>query len=172
MRRDSAEPLTEELSRLHVTVSRRFLEKLEAARATLSHARPGASTEDILEAGLDLVLQRAAKRKGLVERPRPSTPSANPAALTAAVKREVWTRDRGRCQWPIESGGICGSTFRVEFDHRIPRARAGPSTADNVRLLCRFHNDLAARRAFGDEWMDRFTGNEAGQRERDRAWSG
>ncbi|HKB75382.1 MAG TPA: HNH endonuclease signature motif containing protein, partial [Myxococcales bacterium] len=172
VRRDSDEPLTEELSRLHVTVSRRFLEKLEAARATLSHARPGASTEDILEAGLDLVLQRAAKRKGLVEKPRQGTSSANPSTLTAAVKREVWTRDRGRCQWPIESGGICGSTFRVEFDHRIPRARAGPSTADNVRLLCRFHNDLAARRAFGDEWMDRFTGNEAGQRERDRAWSG
>jgi hypothetical protein len=165
MRRDSAEPLTEELSRLHVTVSRRFLEKLEAARATLSHARPGASTEDILEAGLDLVLQRAAKRKGLVEKPRPSTPSANPAALPAAVKREVWTRDGGRCQWPIESGGVCGSTFRLEFDHRIPRARAGPSTADNVRLLCRFHNDLAARRAFGDGWMDQFTGGGADQRQ-------
>src|SRR5437016_10447588 len=59
VRRDSAEPLTGQLSRLHVTVSRRFLEKLEAARAALSHARPGASAEDVLEidkgaAALDL----------------------------------------------------------------------------------------------------------------------
>jgi hypothetical protein len=38
---DTAEPVTAELSRLHVTVSRRFLAKLEAARAALSHARPG-----------------------------------------------------------------------------------------------------------------------------------
>ena len=33
----------------------------------------------------------------------------------------------------------------------------GASTADNVRLLCRVHNDLAARRVFGDEWMNQFT---------------
>jgi hypothetical protein len=161
VRRDSDEPLTEELSRLHVTVSRRFLEKLEAARVALSHSQPGGSTEDVLETGLDLVLQRHAKRKGLAEKPRPGTPSAHPSTLTAAVKRKVWTRDGGRCQWPIESGGICGSTFRLEFDHRIPRACAGPSTTENVRLLCRFHNDLAARRAFGDVWMDQFTGNGA-----------
>ena len=164
MRRDSAEPLTAELSRLHVTVSRRFLAKLEAARAALSHSWPRATTEDILETGLELVLQRHVKRKGVVEKPRNEAPSPNPAVLTAAVKREVWIRDRGRCQWPIESGGICGSTFKVEFDHRIPRARAGPSTGENVRLLCRFHNDLAARRAFGDEWMDQFTRGGAEQR--------
>jgi hypothetical protein len=161
VRHDSDQPLTDQLSRLHVTVSRRFLEKLEAARAALSHSRPGASTEDLLETGLDLVLQRHATRKGLVGKPRQRTPSANSAALTAAVKRQVWTRDRGRCQWPIESGGFCGSTLRLEFDHQIPRARGGPSTAENLRLLCRFHNDLAARRAFGDEWMDQFTGNGA-----------
>jgi hypothetical protein len=33
----------------------------------------------------------------------------------------------------------------------------GPSTVDNIRLTCRCHNLLAARQAFGDEWMDRFT---------------
>ena len=161
VRSDSDEPLTEELSRLHVTVSRRFLEKLEAARVALSHSQPGGSMEDVLETGLDLVLERQAKRKGLVEKPRKGTPSANPAVLTAAVKRRVWTRDGGRCQWPVESGGICGSTVRLEFDHQVPRARGGLSTTDNVRLLCRFHNDLAARRAFGDEWMDQFTGSGA-----------
>src|SRR5512146_259820 len=68
--RDSAEPLTAELSRLHITVSRRFLDKLEAARAALSHTQPGGSAESILEAGLDLVLKRHAARRGLVQEPR------------------------------------------------------------------------------------------------------
>ncbi len=113
IRRDSAEPLTEELSRLHVTVSRGFLDKLEAARAALSHVRPGASAEAILEAGLDLVLQRDARRKGLVQKPRHDTRPARSSGLTATVKRQVWTRDRGRCQWPLESGGVCGSALRV-----------------------------------------------------------
>jgi len=59
---DSAEPLTAELSRLHVTVSRRFLEKLETARAALSHGQNGGNVESILEAGLDLILKRHAAR--------------------------------------------------------------------------------------------------------------
>jgi len=160
-RRDAAEPLTADLSRLHITVSRRFLEKLQAARAALSHSRPSLRAEDILEAGLDLVLKRDAKRKGLVQKPRKENPrKENPPAeshIPAAVKRQVWTRDGGRCQWPLESGGVCGSTLRVECDHRVPLASGGASTVDNLRLLCRFHNDLAARRAFGDEWMNQFT---------------
>jgi HNH endonuclease len=157
-KRDSADPITAELSRLHVTVSRRFLEKLEAARAALSHSLPGATAGEILEAGLDLVLAGHAKRKGLVQKPRKEPrPRSKSDGVPAHVRRVVWTRDGGRCQWPLESGGICGSTRRVEFDHVIPRARGGPSTVENTRLLCRIHNDLAARHAFGDDWMDRFT---------------
>jgi len=157
-RSDLAEPLTAELSRLHVTVSRRFLDKLEAARAALSHGQHGASAESILEAGLDLVLKRHAVRRGLVEKPRPESRAAeSPCGIPAAVKREVWGRDGGRCQWPVDSGGVCASMVRVEFDHIIPRALGGSSRPGNVRLLCRFHNDLAARRAFGAGWMNQFT---------------
>ncbi len=158
-RRDSAEPVTAELSRFHVTVSRRFLEKLEAARAALSHSHPGANAEEILEAGLDLVIERHAKRRGLVAKPRKvrnDEPPAKSDHVPAHVKRAVWIRDGGRCQWPVEGGGICGSTLRVELDHVVPRARGGPSTVDNGRLLCAVHNQYVARSAFGDEWMDRF----------------
>jgi hypothetical protein len=163
VRRDSAEPLTEDLSRLHVTVSRRFLDKLEAARAALSHARPGATIETILEAGLDVVLERHARRRGLVQKPRKAKEklAAEADRSKAQVKREVWIRDRGRCQWPLESGGICGSRCRVEFDHRVARALGGKWTTKNIRLLCRVHNDLAARLAFGNEWMNQFTGKGA-----------
>lgn len=163
--RDSAEPLTAELSRLHITVSRRFLDKLEAARAALSHAQPRAPAESILEAGLDLVLKRHATRRGLVEKPRAERVAAkSPAVIPASVKRQVWMRDGGRCQWPLDSGGICQSTERVEYDHIIPRAMGGSSAPGNLRLLCRFHNDLTARRAFGAEWMDQFTRGPGGRR--------
>ncbi len=140
-----------------MTVSRRFLEKLEVARTALSHARPGATAEEVLEAGLDLVLAQHAKRKGLVEKPRKVAPPTKSDRVPAHVKRAVWTRDGGKCQWPLNEGGICGSTLRVQFDHIVPRARGGPPTVDGIRLLCAVHNDLAARRAFGDDWMDRFT---------------
>ena len=161
---DGVEPLTGELSRLHVTVSRRFLEKLERARDALSHSHPGASAEAILEAGLDLLLARDAKRKGLVAKPRAAAPAhtGSPAGrknesrqIPANVKRVVWIRDQGRCQYPLESGEICGSTHRLQFDHIGPQALGGPSTVGNIRVTCALHNDLAARIVFGEEWMER-----------------
>jgi hypothetical protein len=152
-----ASPLTAEHSRLHITVSRRFLEKLKAATAALSHAQPGADAEAILETGLDLVLERHAKRRGLVKKPRSRQPGelADTRSIPAAVRRQVWTRDGGRCAWPLTGGGTCGSTLRVELDHVVPQALGGPPRADNLRCLCRVHNQEAARRAFGSEWMDR-----------------
>jgi hypothetical protein len=145
---------------VHVTVSRRFLKKLEAARDSLSHSHPGAGIEEILEAGLDLLLDRDAKRKALVTKPRSSPrPSSDPDHIPAHVRRAVWERDGGRCQWKLGSGGICGSTRRVELDHRIPRARGGPPTVDNLRCLCRAHNLLAAREVFGDACMDPYARN-------------
>ncbi len=163
--RDTAEPLTADLRRLHITVSKRFLDKLEAARAVLSHSVLGATTEVILETALDLVLERDAKRKGLAGRPRRAgaTPPIGSPCVPAAVRREVWKRDGGRCQWPLASGGVCGSTVRVELDHVRARGQGGRATVENMRLLCRFHNDLAARVAYGDALMDRYTGTKIGR---------
>jgi hypothetical protein len=156
------EPLSADARRLHVTVSKRFLEKLDAAKDALSHSHPGAEAEAILEAGLDLLIERAAKRRGIVEKPRAIADDARPSGdsrhIPAAVRREVWVRDGGCCQWPTAGGERCGSRHRVQFDHVVPVARGGRSTTGNLRLLCAFHNDLAAREVFGDEWMDSFSG--------------
>jgi 5-methylcytosine-specific restriction endonuclease McrA len=101
--------------------------------------------------------------RGLVKKPRasPARLSASPRHIPAEVKRVVWTRDGGRCQWPVASGGVCGSTTRLELDHIVPVARGGASTTANLRVTCRIHNQLAARQAFGDAWMDRFTSGPA-----------
>jgi 5-methylcytosine-specific restriction endonuclease McrA len=170
---DAAEPLTADLRRLHVTVSRRFLEKLDAARAARAHATPGATAEAILEEALDLLLAREARRReAATDRPLATPRPSAPERIPAHVRREVWARDQGRCQWPLHDGGVCGSTHRLELDHVRPRARGGPSTADNLRLLCGAHNAEAARRAFGGEWMARFgRGSEAPPTERPLAVS-
>jgi hypothetical protein len=161
---------------LHLTVSRRFLSKLEAAKDALSHAHPGATSDQILEACLDAVLAQRAKRHGLVEKPRaargrpaapgvpigfgardatPTTamppctsPVTSPAIskqVPASVKRDVWKRAGGRCEWKFASGEACGATVRLEYDHVTPRALGGPSTIDNVRLLC--HNPEGSPRS-------------------------
>ena len=165
-RPDEVEPLTGDLRRFHTTVSKRFLAKLAAARDALSHSHPGADTETVLEAALDLLLAANDKKKGLVKKPRaaPARPSGSPRHIPAEVKRAVWTRDGGCCRWPVASGGVCGSTTRLEYDHIVPLARGGASTVSNIRILCATHNQLAARQVFGEAWMDRFASRASGHR--------
>ncbi len=150
-------PLTAELRRMHINLSKRFLEKLDAARDALSHSKPKASIEEILEAGLDLILERRDKRLGIVKKPLDTPRPSRSAAIPAAVRRAVWARDAGKCQYRLASGGIRGSTFRVQFDHRTEKALGGPPTVENLVLHCDVHNIARARRTFGDAWMDRYT---------------
>jgi hypothetical protein len=98
--------------------------------------------------------------------PPPFPPPARRAGprehVPAAVRRAVWTRDAGRCQWPLDSGGSCGSTHQLELDHVVPWARGGAPTVEGLRLLCRRHNRLAARLAFGERCMRRYAAPAAG----------
>lgn len=164
--RSSVGPLDADRARLHVTVSRRFLAKLEKARSELSHVRPGASAEQILEAALDALLEKRARRKGTVAKPRAAPPrtgmstgslgfAANRDTVTANVKREVWARSGHRCEWPLDAGGVCGSQFQLEIDHVTPRAMGGSSRSENLRILCRPHQLVAARRELGP-WVEQY----------------
>ena len=67
------------------------------------------------------------------------------------IKREVWIRDQGCCTY---SG--CGSQYFLEIDHIQPVSLNGKSTLENLRLLCRAHNQLVAIQQLGFEQMDRF----------------
>jgi 5-methylcytosine-specific restriction endonuclease McrA len=138
------EPMTTTASRMHITVSPEFVALLKKAKAGESHAQPGATDEQVLTAALRLFIEKQEKRK---------------SSVPPKVKREVRTRDGGKCQWPLASGGVCGSEVRLEVDHVQPRGKGGPSTVENCRVLCRVHNLEAAREAYGDEVMDRYARN-------------
>lgn len=45
------------------------------------------------------------------------------------VRLEVWERDGGRC-------AECGTDFDLQYDHVIPVALGGATTAENLQLLC------------------------------------
>jgi len=181
-------PLTADLRRLHLTVTAGFLERVAKARTGLSHALPGATTEQVLEAALAALLEKQARRKGLGKRavraaspapppasiaslPAPSvplaaspprstaTPPSTPALdatpttdrphIPAPLERAVRLRDGNRCQYPLDSGGVCGSTWQVELDHVVPVVLDGETSLSNLRCLCRPHNQAAAREALG-----------------------
>ncbi|ACL66948.1 HNH nuclease [Anaeromyxobacter dehalogenans 2CP-1] len=152
----SVDWLDGESARMHLTVSKTFLKKLDAARDALSHSMPGVSRENVLEAALDELLAQRARRKGLTAKPQKTVRPSRPDHVPAHVRREVWARDGGRCTFPLPSGEPCGSTHQLELDHVVPLARGGASTADNLRIRCRGHNLEEARRVLGDGLMDAY----------------
>jgi hypothetical protein len=108
------EPLTADLRRYHLTVSKGFLAKLDAARDALSHAKPGVAPEEILEAGLDLLLAKDAKQKGLVARPRKTPPPSTTDRVPAHVRREVHSQHQADRDF--------GKPFMARFRRKFARA--------------------------------------------------
>jgi hypothetical protein len=140
--RTVVEPMTSTETRIHITVSPKFVALLKKAKAGQGHVQPNATDEQVLTAALELFIEKQEKRA---------------ASVPAKVKRVVRARDGGKCQWKLDPGGVCGSVVRLEIDHVHPRGKGGPSTVENCRVLCRAHDLEAARDAYGDEVMDLFT---------------
>ena len=85
--------------------------------------------------------------------PAPESQSKNSKIsryIPQEVRRQVWVRDQGRCQFrDPRSGKVCNSQYLLEIDHRFPFSLGGTHTPENLRLLCRVHNQYRAERLFG-----------------------
>lgn len=120
---------------------------VERCREVLSRKYPAGRLEDIfLELGRaylqanDLELLPPSKQRPPREKESRYIPRW--------VKSKVYRRDGGRCVNLSVEGRRCDSRRDLEFDHIIPWSRGGSSDdPENIRLLCRAHNALAARAA-------------------------
>ena len=52
-------------------------------------------------------------------------------------------------------GHRCEETGRLEIDHITPVALGGTTTPENLRVLCRAHNQFEAERVLGKEHVQR-----------------
>lgn len=63
-------------------------------------------------------------------------------SVTPRLKREILQRDL-ICQFKNPTTGkVCGSRFYLEVDHIQPRFMNGPNTHENLRMLCKNHNQF------------------------------
>lgn len=53
--------------------------------------------------------------------------------IPPALRKEVYRRDKGKCQ----RCGVSVLASEAEVDHLVAVSRGGPSTLDNLRILCR-----------------------------------
>jgi len=165
--RAHVDPLNAEQVRVQFTMSRRVLEKMQQAQDLLGHQVPRQDIAALFEKLLDMAIPVLEKKKfAATDRPRalratpstsegaaPATSAANPRTIPAQVKRNVWKRDGGQCTFKSATGRRCACTRGLEYDHVKPVALGGEPTTDNMRLLCRKHNQLEAERRLGAEFM-------------------
>jgi len=164
--RRTLHPVDAENYSLCVTVDSALKTDLDELKALLSHKFPMGDLAALLREAVQCALEKHRQRRGAAElaRKRKSPVAAKPAKKTvhgrqpipAAVRREVWKRDEGRCTWRGPDGKRCGSTWKAELDHLRPAALGGSSTVENLRILCRAHNTLSAEHVFGRAHMELF----------------
>src|SRR5688500_10299683 len=144
---------------MRFTISREDHARFRYAQALLSHAVPSGDVAAIFRRAIEAVIAECEKRKfaaTATETPRmePGEPVRSGRHIPAAVRREVWVRDEGRCTQIAASGHRCGARGPLEFDHGTPLARGGASTVANLRLRCRAHNQEEAKRVLGKWFMN------------------
>ncbi len=167
--RPTVRPVAADTFSLRVTIDAAFKHDLDQLTELLSHKVANGDLTAVLHEALRCAIDKHGKRKGAIEPAQKRTrksPADRPTAtgkpakvrqpIPAEVRRQVWSRDAGSCAWIGPDGRRCGSKWRLELDHIHPAALGGPSTLENIRLLCKAHNKLHAEQRFGRAHMAQF----------------
>jgi 5-methylcytosine-specific restriction endonuclease McrA len=153
--RGRVKPLAPQRFAVQFTVSQSAHDKLRYVQELLGHQVPSGDIAQVFEWALDALIPQLEKRKfAATTTPRPSRPrSQNERCIPAHVRRAVWKRDAGQCTFVSETGHRCDARKPLEFDHVLEIVRGGEASVDDLRLRCRAHNQYAAERTLGAEFM-------------------
>lgn len=149
---------------IQFVADQKLMEEIEKLKELLAHRNVGGRFDGLFKILVQMGLekwdpeQRIARRKKKATNQNKQTLSTSEVKnrhIPAVVRDEVWQRDEGRCQYqdPV-TGRVCRSRHGLQFDHTKPYARGGSHDSSNLRLLCRQHNLMVARKVFGKRWID------------------
>ncbi len=143
--RPTVVPLAPERYKVQLTISHDTHEKLRRVQALLRHTLANGDPAEIFDRALTLLLHDLERRRcAATSSPRePREAIRGSRHIPAAVKREVWQRDDGRCAF-VGRNGRCAERAFLEFHHVQPYAAGGAATAANIQLRCRAHNAYEA----------------------------
>lgn len=153
------EPLAPRRYQIRVTVGEEAHAALVQLQDLLSHQVPDRDPAVIISRALELLLERTLASKAAVTgRPRAQkAPEKRTRHIPAAVRREVWQRDQGRCAFLDAKGRRCSATRFLEFHHIDNWARGAEHRPDEIELRCRAHNLYQAVLDYGAAFMARRT---------------
>jgi hypothetical protein len=141
--------------RVQFTASAELEEKIQRARALLRHKIPSGDVAAIVDEAMTVLVAKLERRRcGAAERPRAGSPATSASRdVPAAVRRAVWQRDESRCTFVDRQGRRCDARDWLEIHHDQPFGRGGETRLENLRLLCRSHNQFQAEIDYGADFM-------------------
>jgi hypothetical protein len=153
--RSSVVPIAPARYRVQFTAGAELEAKIARARALLRHKIPSGDVGVIVDEAMTVLLAKLERtRCAAAERPRANAPTVSPSRhVPAAVRRAVWERDEGRCTFVDRVGRRCEARDWLEIHHCEPFGRGGETSAENLRLLCRVHNQYQAELDYGRDFM-------------------
>jgi hypothetical protein len=137
--KETKQRVSENKVKVAIVLSDDTLEIMEKVKALLGK---DLNHDELIQYMAEAAVEKIEKKK-FKQNEKPHTvlsPAKVGRVVSAAVKREVYKRDK-KCT-------NCGSVHNLNFDHRHPYALGGPSTKENIRLLC-FHCNQRARMKAG-----------------------
>ena len=161
-RREKVEPLAPGRYKVQFTVTSETYEKFRRAQDLLRHRVPNGDPAAIFDRALTVLLDMLDKQRlAATAQPRAVRPAKKLSRhVPAAVRREVWARDQGRCKFEGPAGR-CQETGFLEIHRVVPYASGGPTTVGNLELRCAAHNRYEAEQHFGlfvrerqSDWCD------------------
>lgn len=136
--------------KVQFTINRETHDMLRRVQDLPRHSVADGDPAVVFERALSLLLADLERKKfaqtNHPQRPRPHQTGSR--HVPAAVRREVWTRDDGRCAF-VGASGRCAERGFLEFHHVRPFAEGAETTAANLELRCRAHNAYEATLHFG-----------------------
>jgi len=142
--------------KIAITVDQQTHDKLRMLQDLLGHQLRSADPAIIVCRAIDRLLDDTLKQKAAITaeaRPGDRRSGRRTRAIPAAIRREVWKRDGGRCTFVDRLGRRCQGTRCVEYHHERPYGKGGQHEAGNIALRCRAHNQYQADLDFGRDFM-------------------
>ncbi|WII70902.1 HNH endonuclease [Bdellovibrio sp. 22V] len=157
---EKIKPQSDESVRLELTFTKEQFAELEKAKNLLSHICPDGSLAEVITALAQRFnrqkLKDSAKTENAETSQKDSTRTANASEvrkpssrrkyISIKTKRILLKKANYCCEYVDSKTKIrCNSKHFLEVDHVLPVATGGTNNIDNLRILCRTHNALAAR---------------------------
>ncbi|MDZ4678633.1 MAG: HNH endonuclease signature motif containing protein [Oligoflexia bacterium] len=139
--------VSKELAQITINVPLEFLDEIENLKNIYSNSHPGITTGELLAMlvkketqKLDPVREPRKYNQVKVRRSASGTNEKCKRTISSALKRKVWQKYHSQCSFQTMDGKSCDSKYGLEIDHVRPLALGGETSIDNLRLLCKSHN--------------------------------